>query len=52
MLDVGDGVVDWRAILSKQKEAGVRHVFVENDEPKEMLASIARSYRYLRALRY
>jgi sugar phosphate isomerase/epimerase len=52
MLDVGDGVVDWRAILSRQKEAGVRHVFVENDEPKEMLASIARSYRYLRALRY
>ncbi len=52
MLDVGDGVVDWRAILSKQKEAGVRHVFVENDEAKDPLSSAARSYRYLRALRY
>lgn len=50
MLDVGKGVIDWREILDRRKEAGVRHLFVEHDEPKDPVASIRSSYRYLSAL--
>lgn len=52
MVDVGKGVIDWRAILGRRLEAGVRHVFVEHDEPGDPLGSIRSSYRYLRALRF
>ena len=52
MLDVGKGVMDWRAMLRQSKAAGVRHYFVEHDEPRDPIASIRSSYQYLRALRY
>jgi sugar phosphate isomerase/epimerase len=52
MLDVGKGTVDWRAILSSGEKAGVKHVFIENDEAKDPLASMRASYRYLQGLRY
>ena len=52
MRDVGKGVIDWKTLLSKSKAAGVQHFFVEHDEPKDPLASIRESYRYLRALRF
>jgi sugar phosphate isomerase/epimerase len=52
MLDVGKGVMDWREILRRSKAAGVRHYFVEHDEPRNPIASIRASYQYLRALRY
>lgn len=52
MLDVGKGVMDWAAILSRSKAAGVRYYFVEHDEPADPIASIRSSYRYLRALRF
>lgn len=51
MVDVGKGVIDWRAVLSQGKGAGVRHVFVEHDEPADPLASIRTSHDYLSALR-
>lgn len=51
MVDVGRGVVDWRAILPGGTRAGVKHVFVEHDDPADPLASIRRSFRYLRGLR-
>ena len=50
MLDVGKGVIDWRTLLSRSKSAGVRHYFVEHDEPRDPIGSIRSSYRYLRAL--
>ncbi len=50
MVDVGKGVIDWRAILSRREAAGTRHIFVEHDEPKDPFASITESFRYLRSL--
>jgi sugar phosphate isomerase/epimerase len=52
MMDVGKGVIDWRSILSRSKQAGVRHVFVEHDDPKDPLTSIRNSVRYLKGLTY
>ena len=52
MLDVGKGTIDWSALISRASKAGVKHWFVEHDEPKNPLASIQSSYRYLRALRF
>ena len=52
MLDVGKGVIDWKTLLSRSKAAGVRHYFVEHDEPRDAIASIRSSYRYLRALTF
>jgi sugar phosphate isomerase/epimerase len=51
MRDVGKGVIDWKTLLAKSKAAGVQHFFVEHDEPKDPLASIRESYRYLKTLR-
>ena len=52
MVDVGAGAVDWAAIYSERKEAGIRHSFVEHDEPVDAFASVTASYQYLRALRF
>lgn len=52
MLDVGLGTIDWKKILRAGKKGGVKHVFVENDEAKNPLASINTSFRYLQQLRY
>ena len=51
MVDVGKGVVDWKAIFAQSKRAGVRHIFVEHDNPKDPLAFIGNSYRYLKGLK-
>ncbi len=50
MVDVGAGVIDWRAILGRRREAGIRHYFVEHDEPADPFASVTASYRYLSQL--
>jgi sugar phosphate isomerase/epimerase len=52
MVDVGAGAIDWAAIFAHRKQAGIRHEFVEHDEPADPFASIAASYSYLRALRF
>jgi len=52
MVDVGAGTIDWAAIFAHRKEAGIRHEFVEHDEPADPFASIAASYAWLRALRF
>jgi sugar phosphate isomerase/epimerase len=52
MVDVGAGVIDWSAIFAHRKEAGIRHYFVEHDDPKEPFTSLAASYAYLRDLRF
>jgi sugar phosphate isomerase/epimerase len=51
MLDVGSGTTKWPALIAAAKRAGVRHFFVEHDEPKDPIRSITSSYRYLRALK-
>jgi sugar phosphate isomerase/epimerase len=52
MVDVGAGGIDWKAILHRRKEAGIRHAFVEHDDPPDPLASVAASYAYLKQLKF
>lgn len=48
--DVGAGAIDFRRIFAHADQAGIRHYFVEHDEPAEPFASIRASYRYLKHL--
>jgi sugar phosphate isomerase/epimerase len=50
--DVGQGGMDWKKILSHSDQAGIKHYFVENDEPKSAFDDIKISYDYLNALRF
>jgi sugar phosphate isomerase/epimerase len=52
MTDVGQGVIDWKRIFAQSKQGGIEHYFVEHDEPKDPLACIRNSYRYLESLRF
>ena len=52
MTDVGKGVIDWKAIFAKSDLGGIKHYFVEHDEPKAPLESIQTSYQFLRDLRF
>ena len=47
MADVGAGEIDWAALFALSETAGLRHFFVEHDQPGDPLASIEASYRYL-----
>jgi len=47
---VGEGVVDFKRIFANAQTAGVKHYFVEHDMPKDAFASIATSYKNLRAM--
>lgn len=49
---IGGGVIDWKVLLPAAQDAGVRHFFVENDEPKDAIANLAESYAYLSKLRF
>lgn len=49
--EVGDGVLDFPAILRASKSAGVQHFFVEQDRtPGDPLDSLKQSYEYLRSV--
>jgi sugar phosphate isomerase/epimerase len=50
MVDVGAGRIPWRTIFARREQAGIRHYFVEHDAPPDPLASVRRSYEYLRRL--
>jgi sugar phosphate isomerase/epimerase len=52
MTEPGSGVIDWKRIFSDADQAGIKHFFVEHDDPKDPFASIAASYKYLAALRF
>lgn len=52
MVDVGAGAIDWAQVFAHRKEAGIRHAFVEHDEPKDPFASLTASYTYLHDLRF
>lgn len=52
MTDVGAGVMDWRRIFGAHTTAGIRHYFVEHDNPADPMQSIRRSAEYLKALRF
>lgn len=51
MVDVGSGAIDWRRIIPAARAAGVRHFFVEHDEPADPFVSARTSHEYLRSPR-
>ena len=52
MVDAGKGEIDWKAILAKSDLAGIKHYFMEFDDPEDPFASIKASYDYLEKLRF
>lgn len=49
--DVGAGAIDWRGVIRAAREAGVRHLFVEHDDPADAFVSARTSLSHLRTLR-
>jgi sugar phosphate isomerase/epimerase len=52
MVDVGQGKIDWKRIFAKRDQAGIRHFFVEHDQPPQPFEDIAMSYNYLKNLEF
>jgi len=52
MADVGAGTIDWKRIFAKQQQAGIKHFFVEHDQPADAFASIKASCDYLKRLEF
>jgi sugar phosphate isomerase/epimerase len=48
ILPVGSGTIDFKPIFAAAKSAGMQHFFVEHDGPKDPLASITSSIKYLK----
>jgi sugar phosphate isomerase/epimerase len=47
---VGDGIIDFPAILKKSRLAGMKHLIVEHDHPENGLECIQRSYDYIQSI--
>lgn len=52
MADVGSGAIDWKRLFAQSQKAGIKHYFVEHDEPPVPLDSLRNSYKYLHDLRF
>ena len=52
IVDVGKGTIDFPKIFAQSDKAGIKHYFVEHDQPTDPMATIRNSYKYLHALRY
>jgi sugar phosphate isomerase/epimerase len=52
MVDVGSGKIDFRTIFAQSDKAGIKHYFVEHDQPADPIATITNSARYLHALTF
>jgi sugar phosphate isomerase/epimerase len=53
LTDVGTSdVIEWKRIFAQSKQAGIRHYFVEHDQPASPFDSIRASAKYLDALRF
>ena len=50
--DVGKGTIDWKRIFAKKDQAGIKHFFVEHDQPPQPFEDIAASYGYLKNLEF
>lgn len=50
IVDVGQGVIDFKRILRHSKLAGVAYSFIEHDDPKNPLRSAEVSLRHLQAM--
>jgi sugar phosphate isomerase/epimerase len=52
MADVGAGKIEWKRIFAKEQQAGIKHFFVEHDQPGDAFASIRASCEYLKQLEF
>jgi sugar phosphate isomerase/epimerase len=52
MTDVGQGTIDWKRIFAKREQAGIKHFFVEYDNPPQGFQDVAVSYNYLKNLEF
>ena len=52
MEDVGKGVIKWAEIFKQHKQAGIKHYFVEHDNPADPMVSIKTSFDYLKGLQF
>jgi sugar phosphate isomerase/epimerase len=52
LADVGQGSINWKRIFAHSEKAGIKHYFVENDEPKSAFDDIKVSYDYLHNLQF
>lgn len=50
--DVGQGSIDWKRIFAKRDQAGIKHFFVEHDQPPQPFEDITVSYKYLSQLQF
>jgi sugar phosphate isomerase/epimerase len=48
--ELGDGRIDWKAVLKAAEEVGVAQCHVEQDQSPDPIASVAQSLRYLKKL--
>ena len=52
LADVGKGIIDWKRIFANSEHAGIKHYFVEHDNPKNSMETARVSYEYLDKLRF
>ena len=48
--EVGDGIIDWNAVLEVAEATGVAQCHVEQDQSPDPIASVGQSMRYLKKL--
>ena len=49
---VGSGSIQWATLFAKRNVAGIKHFYVEHDNPPDPFASLTSSYGYLKKLRF
>lgn len=52
MTEVGKGTIDFAAVFRSAEQAGIKHCYVEHDNPTDPMASVATSFRYLDRLEF
>jgi sugar phosphate isomerase/epimerase len=52
MVDLGRGTIDFAAIFARSTQAGIRHYFVEHDEPRDPFAFCRDGFAYVRGLEF
>lgn len=52
MVDVGKGTIDFANYFSHSEQAGMKHYFVEHDNPEDPIATITDSYQHLNQMKF
>jgi sugar phosphate isomerase/epimerase len=52
MTEVGKGTIDFKRLFAARRQAGMKHFFVEHDNPADPMASVGTSFRYLDSLEF